>query len=272
MLSEKLGDVDRRIIEILRRNARTPFTNIGRELGISDAMVHVRVKRMVDEGIIKGYTIDVNKATAFGRMVRRAVRVVRDSKIIKILADPARREILRQVAIQPQTGTQLAKKLHLTKSTIGHHLQALREAGLIDIERAEVGSHGILEKYYEPTSNLFIEDFEGATPKPMRDFSTFAFAYFLHASMDRLIGALSVLHLIEEKRGHGIKIGPEQLKELALEIARHVARVGERYEKMELDMNREMLSVKIYSEALKAVMAESRWKELFARIDTLLKP
>ena len=205
-------------------------------------------------------------------MAKTAVTVVRDSKTIRILADPARREILRQVAIHPQTGTQLAKKLHLTKATIGHHLRALQEARLIDIERAEVGSHGILEKYYEPTSNLFIEDFERSIPKPMLDFSTFAFAHFLHASMDRLIGALSVLHLIEEKRGRSIKIDPEQLKDLALEAARHVVRVGERYEKMELDMTREMLTIKIYSEALKAVMAESRWKELFACIDTLLRP
>lgn len=205
-------------------------------------------------------------------MVRRAVTVVRDSKTIKILADPARREILRQVAIQPQTGTQLAKKLHLTKPTIGHHLRALREAGLIDIERTEVGSHGILEKYYKPTSNLFIEDFEGAIPKPMLDFSTFAFTHFLHASMERLMGALSVLHLIEEKGGRSIKIDPEQLKELALEAAKHVVRVGERYEKMELDMNRETLSIMIYSEALKAVMTKSKWRELFAGIDTLLKP
>jgi DNA-binding transcriptional ArsR family regulator len=197
-------------------------------------------------------------------MVRRAVTVVRDSKTIKILADPARREILRQVAIRPQTGTQLAKKLHLTKPTIGHHLRALQEARLIDIERTEVGSHGILEKYYEPTSSLFIEDFEGATPKPMLDFSTFAFAHFLHASMERLIGALSVLHLIEEKRGRGIKIDPEQFKELALETAKHVTRVGERYEKMELDMNRETLFIKIYSEALKMILTESKWRKLFA--------
>jgi len=65
LLSEKLDEIDRRILEILKRDARTPFTDIGRELAISDATVHVRVKRMMDEGIIKKYTVEVNEA-AFG--------------------------------------------------------------------------------------------------------------------------------------------------------------------------------------------------------------
>lgn len=68
-MSEKLDETDRGILEILRRDARTPFTEVGRELGISDATVHVRVKRMAGEGIIRGYTIDVDETTAFGRRV-----------------------------------------------------------------------------------------------------------------------------------------------------------------------------------------------------------
>ena len=68
LLSEKLDEIDRRILEILKRDARTPFTDIGRELAISDATVHVRVKRMMDEGIIKKYTVEVDEA-AFGRRI-----------------------------------------------------------------------------------------------------------------------------------------------------------------------------------------------------------
>ncbi len=64
-----MDKIDREIIEILRGNSRTPFTNIGKDLGISDATVHVRVKRMLDEGIIKRYTIDVDESTVFGRRV-----------------------------------------------------------------------------------------------------------------------------------------------------------------------------------------------------------
>jgi len=58
----ELDETDYKILEILRRDARTPFTDVGRDLAISDATVHVRVKKMMDEGIIKRYTIVVDEA------------------------------------------------------------------------------------------------------------------------------------------------------------------------------------------------------------------
>jgi len=70
----KLDEIDYKILEILRRDARTPFTDVGRDLGISDATVHVRVKRMMDEGIIKKYTIVVDEE-ALGRKVRGFVLI-----------------------------------------------------------------------------------------------------------------------------------------------------------------------------------------------------
>ena len=63
-----LDRTDRKIIEILRKDARTPFTEVGRELNISDATVHVRIKKMISEGIIKRYTIVVDEEV-LGRAV-----------------------------------------------------------------------------------------------------------------------------------------------------------------------------------------------------------
>jgi Lrp/AsnC family transcriptional regulator for asnA, asnC and gidA len=65
----ELDEIDYKILDTLRRDARTPFTEIGRDLGISDATVHVRVNKMMDEGIIKRYTIVVDEE-ALGRKVR----------------------------------------------------------------------------------------------------------------------------------------------------------------------------------------------------------
>jgi len=65
----ELDEIDYKILEILRRDARTPFTEVGRDLGISDATVHVRVNKMMDAGIIKRYTIVVDKE-ALGRKIR----------------------------------------------------------------------------------------------------------------------------------------------------------------------------------------------------------
>ncbi|MBT4517074.1 MAG: AsnC family transcriptional regulator, partial [Cryomorphaceae bacterium] len=51
---QKLDDVDRKILDILIDNTRTPFTDIAKRLLISAGTVHVRVKKMEDLAIIKG--------------------------------------------------------------------------------------------------------------------------------------------------------------------------------------------------------------------------
>jgi Lrp/AsnC family transcriptional regulator for asnA, asnC and gidA len=50
--SVKLDPVNRRIIEILQREGRSPFTSIARELGISEAAVRARVQRLTDAGVL----------------------------------------------------------------------------------------------------------------------------------------------------------------------------------------------------------------------------
>ena len=194
------------------------------------------------------------------KMARRVVRVVHEPKIIKVLADPVRREILRQLRHEPQTQTQLAEKLKLTRPSTGHHLQMLRKARLIRIKRTKVTTHGTLEKYYEPTADLFIEDFEKTPPELQK--------YFLQFHIERLRGMLSVFQLIGKTRGGPIEVTSNQLKELAQDIARQMAVVGERYEKTGTEMNRETLLITIYSEALKEVMTTSKWKDFFELLYT----
>jgi Lrp/AsnC family transcriptional regulator, regulator for asnA, asnC and gidA len=48
-----------KILKILKKDAKTPFTQIGNDLGIADSTVHIRVKKMIDEGIICKFTIKV---------------------------------------------------------------------------------------------------------------------------------------------------------------------------------------------------------------------
>ena len=63
----KLDEMDFKILEFLRKDARTPFTEIGNALEIADSTVHIRVEKMIDEGIIRGFTINVNDE-ALGRV------------------------------------------------------------------------------------------------------------------------------------------------------------------------------------------------------------
>lgn len=50
-----LDDVDRQILAILRRNGRTPVTEIARAVRLSPAPVARRIERMETDGVIRGY-------------------------------------------------------------------------------------------------------------------------------------------------------------------------------------------------------------------------
>jgi Lrp/AsnC family transcriptional regulator, regulator for asnA, asnC and gidA len=55
--SDLLDDINLRIIDMLSRDASRPFVEIAKELEISDATVHMRVRRLMAAGIIRKFTI-----------------------------------------------------------------------------------------------------------------------------------------------------------------------------------------------------------------------
>mgnify|MGYP006282727365 CR=1 FL=1 len=56
----QLDDTDREILRILQEDARTPFSEIARQIDMSSATVHDRVNRMKDNGVIAGYHAEVD--------------------------------------------------------------------------------------------------------------------------------------------------------------------------------------------------------------------
>ena len=56
----RLDEIDHQILDMLIENARTPFTDIAKKLLVSAGTIHVRVKKMEDEGVIKGSTLTVD--------------------------------------------------------------------------------------------------------------------------------------------------------------------------------------------------------------------
>jgi DNA-binding Lrp family transcriptional regulator len=52
-----MDDVDRKIMAILRDNARESFTNMAEMVGTSEGTVRARVKRLMDDGVIRKFTI-----------------------------------------------------------------------------------------------------------------------------------------------------------------------------------------------------------------------
>jgi Lrp/AsnC family transcriptional regulator for asnA, asnC and gidA len=55
-----IDDVNLKIIDILNKDSSTPFVNIAKQIGVSDATIHIRVRRMISAGIINRFTISVD--------------------------------------------------------------------------------------------------------------------------------------------------------------------------------------------------------------------
>ncbi|MFN0037518.1 MAG: Lrp/AsnC family transcriptional regulator [Saprospiraceae bacterium] len=51
-----LDSLDRGILDLLRKNARTTNADIGREVGLSAPAVAERIRKMEEHGVIKNYT------------------------------------------------------------------------------------------------------------------------------------------------------------------------------------------------------------------------
>lgn len=52
-----MDDLDRRLLSMLRADARKPVSSLADALGVSRATVRARVDRLVDTGVIQGFTI-----------------------------------------------------------------------------------------------------------------------------------------------------------------------------------------------------------------------
>jgi DNA-binding Lrp family transcriptional regulator len=55
----KLDDVDRQILELLKRNSRVKYTELARIVGVTEGAVRRRVSRLVKNGVIKRFTVEI---------------------------------------------------------------------------------------------------------------------------------------------------------------------------------------------------------------------
>jgi Lrp/AsnC family transcriptional regulator, regulator for asnA, asnC and gidA len=50
--SFQIDELDRKILAIIKKNARTPFLEVGNACNVSGATIHQRVQRLIKEGVI----------------------------------------------------------------------------------------------------------------------------------------------------------------------------------------------------------------------------
>jgi len=57
-----MDEKDRQILRLLQEDARTPQASIGKRVGLSAAAVNERIRRLVERGVVLGFTVRVDDA------------------------------------------------------------------------------------------------------------------------------------------------------------------------------------------------------------------
>jgi DNA-binding transcriptional ArsR family regulator len=83
------------------------------------------------------------------------VLVVREPEQLRALGDDLRSKIVVLLRDRAASTTELAEKLGLPKSTVGHHVKVLEKAGLIRVVRTRK-VRAVTERYYGRTARLFL--------------------------------------------------------------------------------------------------------------------
>lgn len=60
--ARRMDAIDSRILDLLRRNARSAYGDIGAVVGLSPSAVKRRVDRLIADGVIRGFTVQVDPA------------------------------------------------------------------------------------------------------------------------------------------------------------------------------------------------------------------
>lgn len=133
---DRLDDIDERILAELAEHARATFAEIAAKVSLSAPAVKRRVDRMLDRGLIKGFTIVIDRS-ALGWNTEAYVQVFCQGTIAPERLRAAWVDIPEVVSAATVTGTSDAI-LHVLARDMRHLEEALeRIRSSADIERSE---------------------------------------------------------------------------------------------------------------------------------------
>jgi Lrp/AsnC family transcriptional regulator for asnA, asnC and gidA len=101
--TEKIDRLDRQIMAIISKNARTPFKDVAEACGVSRAAVHQRVQRLIETGVILGSGYNINpKVLGYSTCTYIGVKLERGSMYKEVV--PELEKIPEIVEIHYTTG------------------------------------------------------------------------------------------------------------------------------------------------------------------------
>lgn len=139
-----LDDTDLKILDELKKNARTPFTDIGACVGLTGPAVRDRIRRMEDDGVITGYTALVS-STALGKSLRAIISV----KPTPSAGADVDRSLSRQIAALPGV---------LRYITVTGEIEGLIEVAMRSMKDFDELSLRINRMGYATTTHFILDD------------------------------------------------------------------------------------------------------------------
>jgi DNA-binding Lrp family transcriptional regulator len=136
VIMERLDGTDERILAELVNDARATYADIGERVNLSAPAVKRRVDRLLDSGVIRGFTTVVDRS-ALGWTTEAYVQVFRHGTVAPDQLRAAWIDIPEVISAATVTGTADAM-LHVLARDMRHLEEALeRIRSAADVERSE---------------------------------------------------------------------------------------------------------------------------------------
>ena len=189
----------------------------------------------------------------------KAVYIVDDAKIAKVLIDPMRRAILGLLRQRPMTQAGLANELGLTAASLNYHMNILRSKKLVTIAKKEVERHRIMQIFFSTTAYLFVYDLD-SLPKSIA-------RYFYPVSLERARAVVVSLLMLNRKvlsssspppqsSMYTIDQTPESIDAISENLSRFLVKTAKSYEDKVVNHGDESIIYEIYSKALSSFLKE----------------
>jgi len=86
MMSSKIDTVDKTILKMLQDDSRVAFREIARKIGVSEATIFTRVRKLLDKGVIKRFTAIISPELV-GKALAALILVNTDPKRLQVVLE-----------------------------------------------------------------------------------------------------------------------------------------------------------------------------------------
>ena len=182
----------------------------------------------------------------------KAVYIVEDPKIAKVLVDPMRRAILDLLRQKPMTQAGLANELGLTAASLNYHMKILRSKKLVTIAKREVERHKVMQIFFSTAAYLYVYDLDSLPKNIAR--------YFYPVSLERARAIVSLLMLKRDSSSslayRHIEQTPDVINTISDNLSRFLIKTARSYEKKIVNHADEGIIYEIYTKAISNLLRQ----------------